>query len=163
MLSTILRRRSSCYSYFVWLCVFFFFLLRSVFMLSLVWLFVLVLLLLFFREEKAGLCGSRAFVCCCCFVVVVVFVLLFSHASFSFFFFFLFLFLFVSGFSCGIWLWHSMDFSVDFLSPETGVTPLILALRTAFFLKNAPLYIMPEIRYPFLPKSIRLSAQHTVA
>ena len=47
-------------------------------------------------EEGAGLCASRAFV-----LHVLVFVL--------------FLFLLVSGVGCGLSLWHSLHFSVNFL------------------------------------------------
>ena len=45
-------------------------------------------------EERAGLCASRAF---------VLYVL----------FFVIFLFLLVSGVGCGLWLWHSLNFSIN--------------------------------------------------
>ena len=48
-------------------------------------------------EEGAGLCACRAF---------VLYVL----------FFVIFLFLLVSGVGCGLWLWHSLDFSINFFS-----------------------------------------------
>ena len=53
-------------------------------------------------EEGAGLCASRAFVC------------LFCTCYFFFFFFCHFSLLLVSGVGCGLWLWHSLDFSVNF-------------------------------------------------
>ena len=46
-------------------------------------------------EEGSGLCASRAFVC-------------FVRVSFCHF-----LFLLVSGAGCGLWLWHSLDFSIN--------------------------------------------------
>ena len=50
-------------------------------------------------EEGSGLYASRAFVCLfVCFVRVS-----FCH----------FLFLLVSGAGCGLWLWHSLDFSIN--------------------------------------------------
>ena len=51
-------------------------------------------------EEGAGLCASRAFVC------------LFVLHTLNFV---LFLFLLVLGAGCSFWLWHSLDFSINFL------------------------------------------------
>ena len=50
-------------------------------------------------EEGASLCASRAFVC-----LFVLHVLVFV----------LFLFLLMSGVGCGLWLWHSLNFSINF-------------------------------------------------
>ena len=52
-------------------------------------------------EEGSGLCASRAFVC-------LLFVCFFVLVSFCHL-----LFLLVSGAGCGLWLWHSLDFSIN--------------------------------------------------
>ena len=85
------------YSHFVWLCV----LLRGVSC----WVAFLLVLVCFVspvsiviasvREERAGLCASRAFL-----------FIYFAHGNFH-----PFRLLMVSGIGCGLWLWHSLDFS----------------------------------------------------
>ena len=76
------------------------------FILSYALLFVLIFSVLFstvitlLRKEKAGLYASREFVCLSC-----------MHYLFC-----LFVFLWVSGVGCGLLLWHSLDFSFNFLT-----------------------------------------------
>ena len=124
MLSTVLRRYSWCYTYFVWLCAFYYG--------------------AFHVESCFALCPHVVFV-----VVVVCFVLFFVFVFLLFFFLLFFFFsvhlvlwssrlgkrqlvsvllrhLFVyfsrviflscflmSGVKCGLWLWHSLDFSIN--------------------------------------------------
>ena len=62
-------------------------------------------------EEVAGLCVSRAFVCLFDFLHVLVSVL--------------FPFLLVSGVGCGLWLWHSLEFSINFNSTQPSKWPVL--------------------------------------
>ena len=116
-LLTVLRRWSWCDSC-LFGCFVFFFLLRGVLcchalFFACFFFFFFVFSVLFSTvitslvEERAGLCASRAYV----FIFYFLFFCLFSlHASISV----LFLFLLVSGIDCGLWLWHSLEFSINF-------------------------------------------------
>ena len=109
MLPTILRRWSWCYSYFVWLCSFYHFLiiaylftlLRGRFMLSLALLVVLVFSVLLALGSPH--LGKRELV-----YVLLVHLFVYLHTLV----FVPFLFLFMSEVGRGLWLGHSLDFSI---------------------------------------------------
>ena len=111
MLLTVLWRWSRCCSYSVWL----WFILRhascfKVFPCSLSSCFFIPfsIVITSLGEEGAGLCASRAFVCLFC-----------TRKCLSFF-----LFLLVSGVGCDVWLWHSLDFSINVFIAQQSLTML---------------------------------------
>ena len=99
MLPTVLRQWSWPCSYFVWLCGFYYGAFRVVLPCSLFSCFFssFSIVIISLGEERAGLCAS----CACLFTLHAVISVLFLH-------------LLVSGVGCGLWLWHSLVFSINF-------------------------------------------------
>ena len=87
-------------------------------------------------EEGAGLCVSRAFVCSFVRVSLLLLLLLFVclfclFVCLFFFCCFFFFFLLVLGVGCGLWLWHSLDCSINFLLNIWQNISLSTKLKTA--------------------------------
>ena len=103
MLPTALWRWTKCNSYFVWLCVTLWFLIRDVlstcfYVFSPVW----------HCDHLAWVRESWSIICFSCICLFILYVLLCVS----------FLFFMVTWVGCGMWLWHSLDFSFNFLNCE---------------------------------------------
>ena len=98
-LPTVLRRWSRCWSYSLLLCGLFYEVICCVFQCVILFLGFSILLVL-----RLPRFGKRE-------LILVLFVCLFGLCLFRFVGF---LFLLGSGKGCGLWLWHSLDFSLTF-------------------------------------------------
>ena len=99
---TVLRRWSRCCSYSVWLCGLYYWTLRVLKSSRALCPHASSFLLAFWSPRL----GKRELVCVLLVHLFVLYVLVFV----------IFLFLLVSGVGCVLWLWHSLDFSINFLN-----------------------------------------------